>query len=245
MCCSRLAANTGCKKVAKNRHLGTVAQLQRAISSQIRYVSTIGKKLLNSNMFSTCPYNMVNFSPLVAEILSLVWGTPANFNVFHVLAALLHGTLVVGVSQTLRRWTEGVIYIRQGGHHVVHWPTFLVLPVFEPQNLTLNRMENRIVFFSGESPRAHVCVCVCLGDVVLYGSGKSVDDVVSHLAQRLFDASPAVRAAVTQVVGSWLLDLCDRYSFHHKLIPLLLTSTTDDMPDIRRQADALWHDVGM
>jgi len=31
---------------------------------------------------------------------SLVWGTPGNFNGFRVLAALLHGTLVVGVSQT-------------------------------------------------------------------------------------------------------------------------------------------------
>jgi len=41
--------------------------------------------------------------PLEAEILSLVWGTPANFNDFHVLAALLHSILVVGVSQTLRR----------------------------------------------------------------------------------------------------------------------------------------------
>ena len=27
MCCKRLAANTGRKKVAKNRHLGTIAQL--------------------------------------------------------------------------------------------------------------------------------------------------------------------------------------------------------------------------
>ena len=44
---------------------------------------------------------MVNFSPLAVEIVSLVWGTPANFNGFHVLAALLHGTVVVGVSQTL------------------------------------------------------------------------------------------------------------------------------------------------
>ena len=34
------------KKVAKNRHLGTIAQLYRAISSQLRHVSTIGKKLL-------------------------------------------------------------------------------------------------------------------------------------------------------------------------------------------------------
>ena len=31
---------------AKNRHLGTIAQLCRAISSQLRHVSTIGKKLV-------------------------------------------------------------------------------------------------------------------------------------------------------------------------------------------------------
>ena len=67
---------------------------------------------------------MVNFGVLSAEIVSLVWGTPANFNGFRVLPALLRGTLVVGVSQTLRRWTEGATCIRQGGHHVGHWPTF-------------------------------------------------------------------------------------------------------------------------
>jgi len=43
---------------------------------------------------------MVNIGPLAAEIVSLVWGTLDNFNGFHVLSALLHGTLVVGVSQT-------------------------------------------------------------------------------------------------------------------------------------------------
>jgi len=45
---------------------------------------------------------MVNFGLLTAEIRWRVWGTPSNFNGFRVLAALLHGTLVVGVSQTLR-----------------------------------------------------------------------------------------------------------------------------------------------
>jgi len=45
---------------------------------------------------------MMNFGPLAAEIVSLVWGIPDNLNGFRVLAALLHGTLVVGVSQTLR-----------------------------------------------------------------------------------------------------------------------------------------------
>jgi len=63
---------------------------------------------------------------LLTDICWRVWGTPANFNGFRILAALLHGTLVVAVSQTLRRWTHGAtLYIRHGGHHVGHWPTFL------------------------------------------------------------------------------------------------------------------------
>ena len=114
------------QKSPKIRHLRTIAQLCRAISSQLRHMSTIGKNLLSSNMSSTCPHNMVNFVLLAAEIVSLVLGTPANFNRFRVLAALPHGTLVVGVSQTLRHWTDGATYIRQGGHHVGHWPIFLV-----------------------------------------------------------------------------------------------------------------------
>jgi len=35
--------------------------------------------LLNSNISSTCPHNMVNFGPLAAEICWRVWGIPANF----------------------------------------------------------------------------------------------------------------------------------------------------------------------
>jgi len=75
-------------------------------------------------MSSTCPHNMVNFGPLMAEISLGVWSTPANFNGFRGLTVLLHGTLVVGISQTLQRWTEDATYIRQGVHHVGHWPTF-------------------------------------------------------------------------------------------------------------------------
>jgi len=55
--------------------------------------SRIEKKLLSSNIASTCSHNMVNFGPLAAEIDPVVWGTPANFNRFRVLAALLHGKL--------------------------------------------------------------------------------------------------------------------------------------------------------
>ena len=85
------------------------------------------KNFLSSNISPTCTHNMVNFGPLAAEILSLVWGTPGTFSGFRVLAALLHGILVVGVSQTAA-FNRGRTYIRQGGHHVGHWPTFLVWP---------------------------------------------------------------------------------------------------------------------
>ena len=104
MCCSRFAANMGRKNVAKNRHLGTIAQLCQAISSQLRHVSTIGKNLLSSNISSICPHNMVNFGPLAAEIVSLVWGTPGNFNGFRVLAALLHDTSPRAGSGAVSKW---------------------------------------------------------------------------------------------------------------------------------------------
>jgi len=86
MCCTRLAEIQD----AKNRHLGTVAQIYRAISSQLRQCIDNQKNALNSNISSTCPRNMANFGQLAAEIRSGVWGTPANFNGFRVLASLLY-----------------------------------------------------------------------------------------------------------------------------------------------------------
>jgi len=66
------------------------------------HIDSLKKNLLNSTISPTRLHNMVNFGPLGAEIISLVWGTPANFNGFRILAALLHGSQVVSVSQTLR-----------------------------------------------------------------------------------------------------------------------------------------------
>jgi len=42
-------------------------------------------------------------------------------------SVILHGTPGAGVSQTLRRSTEGAIYSRRGGHHVGYRPTFYLL----------------------------------------------------------------------------------------------------------------------
>jgi len=89
------------KNYAKNRHLRTIAQRRRVIFSLLRHVSTIGKKPVKQQHLLTCPYNMVNFGPLAAEIGSLVWGTPANFNGFRVLASLLQRRRSTEVNQTL------------------------------------------------------------------------------------------------------------------------------------------------
>ena len=94
-----LAENAGRKKSPKSGHLRTILQVYRAISSQLKHVTTIGKNLLRSNIPSRWPHNTVNFGLLAAEIGPVVWGTPANFNGFRVLAALLHGSQVVGVTQ--------------------------------------------------------------------------------------------------------------------------------------------------
>jgi len=57
------------------------------------------KNLLNSNTSPTCPYNMVNFGPLTAEICWRVRGTPANFNRFRVLASLLQCSALLARGQ--------------------------------------------------------------------------------------------------------------------------------------------------
>ncbi|MEE6498266.1 hypothetical protein FKM82_003023 [Ascaphus truei] len=98
---------------------------------------------------------------------------------------------------------------------------------------------------SHQHSKVRVAVIQTTGVVVQYGNGKSVDDVLSHLAQRLFDDAPQVRQSVTIVVGNWLLDLADRYSYFHKLIPLLLSSTTDDMPELRQLALFYWKKIGL
>jgi len=85
MCCARLAGNAGPKKSPSGHHRTTLSG----------YIFTgtyrqLEKNLLNRNISSTCSHNMVNLRPLAAEICWRVWGTPANFNEFRVLAALTY-----------------------------------------------------------------------------------------------------------------------------------------------------------
>jgi len=77
------------QKFAKNRHLSTIEQLCRAISSQLRHLSPIGKKLLKQQYFLHIFSQYGELGPLTANIGSRVQGTPGNFNGFRVLASIL------------------------------------------------------------------------------------------------------------------------------------------------------------
>jgi len=80
MCGTRLAENTGRKKLQKIRHLGIIARLCRAVSSQLKHVSIIGEILLSSNISSTCSHNVENFGPLMVEIGLGVFATPQQIS---------------------------------------------------------------------------------------------------------------------------------------------------------------------
>ena len=113
-CCTRLSENTGRKKVAKNRHLGTIAKLCRAISSQLRHVSTIGKKIVKQQYLLHTSSQYGEFQPTNGWDRLTSLGHHSKFQLVSLLGSITAWHLIVGVSQTLRRWTEGATYIRQG-----------------------------------------------------------------------------------------------------------------------------------
>jgi len=102
-CCTRLAEKYRTQKSRQKSPYGhhRTTLLDYIFATEARIDNR--KKWLSSNMSPRCVHNTVNIGPLAAEIGSGVWGTPTNFNGVRVLAALLHGTLLVGVSQSLRR----------------------------------------------------------------------------------------------------------------------------------------------
>jgi len=72
-CCTRLAEDTGRKKSPKKSPSGHhCTSLSGYIFATKAHIDN-RKKALNSNTCRTCPYNMVNFGPLAAEISPVVW----------------------------------------------------------------------------------------------------------------------------------------------------------------------------
>ena len=120
-CCTRLTGNTGSKRRQKSpsRHHRTI------LSGYIFATKArIDNRFKHNYVLHQMSRQYGELRPTSGWDRFTTLGTPVNFNGFRVLAALLHGSQVAGVSQTLRRWTDGATYVRQGDHHVGHWPTF-------------------------------------------------------------------------------------------------------------------------
>jgi len=62
MCCTRLAANARPKKVAKNRHLGTIAQVCPAMSLQLQDMYRQSEKKLVKQQY--LPYMSSQYGEL-------------------------------------------------------------------------------------------------------------------------------------------------------------------------------------
>ena len=58
---------------------------------------------------------------------------------------------------------------------------------------------------------------------MLNSSHKGFEDVIVPMAERLFDQIPFVRSTVARVAARWMTEYRDRYSYFHKLLPLVLT----------------------
>ena len=121
-CCTWHAANTGCKKSSKNRHLGTIAQLCRSC-----YIFSIKahidnqKKLVKHQYLPHMPPQYGELRPTSGWDRSGSLGHPCKFQQVSRLGSLTACTRVLGISHTLRRWTEGATYIQQGGHQYKRW----------------------------------------------------------------------------------------------------------------------------
>ena len=118
ICCTRLAENTG-RKNSPSAHHGTTLSV---------YIFTT-KAYIDNRKHVKQQY-LLHMSSQYGEIRPTngwdrwrVWSTPANFNGFRVLASLLQRRR----STAQQHSTEGATYIRQGGHHVGHRPTFWLL----------------------------------------------------------------------------------------------------------------------
>jgi len=101
MCCAWLAGNAGRKNDAKNRHLLTITQLCQAISLQLGHYRQSEKKLVKDQYLFHISSQNGELWPTSSWDRFRVWGTPANFNGFCILASLLQERRSPEANQTL------------------------------------------------------------------------------------------------------------------------------------------------
>jgi len=98
MSCTRLAGNTGRKKLPSGHNRTTLSGYIFAYKARIDN----WKKLVKQQYLLHISSQYGELNPLEAEIVSVVKGTPVNFNGFRVLASLLQRHRSPEANETLR-----------------------------------------------------------------------------------------------------------------------------------------------
>ncbi|VDP95208.1 unnamed protein product [Echinostoma caproni] len=112
---------------------------------------------------------------------------------------------------------------------------------YQNSEIILNPLLSNLVH---QHSKVRMATVSAIGHVLMNSQGKLVDQAVTPLTQRLFDTATTVRKSVIEVIGVWLLDLPDRYSYHTKLLPLMLSGLIDSSEEIKSLTEDYWHDIG-
>ncbi|XP_076064369.1 dynein axonemal assembly factor 5 [Oratosquilla oratoria] len=90
--------------------------------------------------------------------------------------------------------------------------------------------------------RIRVASIMALGDIALYGEDKGLEEISGPLTQCFLDL-PQVRLAVVSVGGILALKLPDRYSYWHRILPLILTGLIEIIQERDGWADCTFLDL--
>jgi len=114
----RLAENTGRKNDAKNRHLRTITQICRDASSQLRHISTIGKKLVKQQyvLHMSSQYGELRPTDGRERLADLVH--PCKFQRVSRLASCLYVTAVTLLNGSQPNFAQCLAVSRAGILHI-------------------------------------------------------------------------------------------------------------------------------
>jgi len=105
MWCTQLAGNEGPKKSSKTPSAHHCTTLSGYIFATKAHIDNWKKKLLKQQYLPHMSSKYGELWPTSGWDLLASLGHPCNFQRVSIFAALLHGIVVVGVSQILRHWT--------------------------------------------------------------------------------------------------------------------------------------------
>jgi len=123
-CCTRLAENSGRKKSPKNRHLCTIAQLLLGYILETKAHMDNRTKLVTQQYLPQMSSQYGELRPTNGWDWSSSLGHPSKFQRVSRLGSVTAQYSSSGRQPSFAALNGGRHYIRQGGHHVGHRPTF-------------------------------------------------------------------------------------------------------------------------